>query len=173
MVIERGGSTRWSTDVSSNGDDGLLRCLDRPALTGRRADPRSACPASVMIVPASAKSVDQAQQRHQVGDPLAPCRRASSATRNASTMVVSRSSTDSSRLFGMMTISVSTCLPSFRSRPLPPELRREPSKPNGDDANRQRAIPRAICRRRGSSSGPVPPPAPAVTNTMSDPFMGS
>ena len=62
--------------------------------------------------------------------PCTPWRSTSSATRNASTIEVPLSSTDSRRLFGI-TISVSTCLASSVTPSSACRARRVPSKPNG------------------------------------------
>ena len=102
--------------------------------------------------------------------PWTPWRSTSSATRNASTIEVLRSSTDSSRLFGT-TISVST---SSASASIPASAwsrRREPSNWNGRVTIPTVSAPssRAICATIGAAPVPVPPPAPAAMKTMSEP----
>ena len=103
--------------------------------------------------------------------PCTPWRSTSSATRNASTIDVPFSSTDSSRLFGI-TISVSTCLASSVTPSSAWRARRVPSKPNGlvTMPTVSAPISRAIRATTGAAPVPVPPPDPAATNTMSDPF---
>ena len=103
--------------------------------------------------------------------PCTPWRSTSSATRNASTIEVCLSSTDSSRLFGT-TISVST---SSASASIPASAwcaRRVPSKPNGLVTMPTVSAPtsRAIRATTGAAPVPVPPPSPAVMKTMSAPF---
>ena len=98
-----------SRDVSSSGDS--IACST--ASMARRSPvpmpiPSSAWPASDMIVRTSAKSrliSPGSVIRSEM--PCTPWRSTSSATRNASTIEVDLSSTESSRAFGI-TISVST-----------------------------------------------------------------
>ena len=102
--------------------------------------------------------------------PWTPWRSTSSATRNASTIEVLRSSTVSSRLLGT-TISVST---SSASAAIPASActrRREPSNWNGRVTIPTVSAPssRAIWATTGAAPVPVPPPAPAAMKTMSDP----
>ena len=102
--------------------------------------------------------------------PCTPWRRTSSATRNASTIVTPRSSTDSSRLLGT-TISVSTSAPSAAIPASAWSRRREPSNWNGRVTIPTVSAPssRAIWATTGAAPVPVPPPAPAAMNTMSAP----
>ena len=93
--------------------------------------PSSALPASDMIVRTSAKSrLIRPGSVTRSEMPCTPWRSTSSATRNASTIDVCLSSTDSSRLFGT-TISVSTSSASAWMPLSASSRRREPSKPNG------------------------------------------
>ena len=102
--------------------------------------------------------------------PWTPWRRTSSATRNASTIEVLRSSTVSSRLLGT-TISVSTSSASAAIPASACSRRREPSNWNGRVTIPTVSAPssRAIWATTGAAPVPVPPPAPAAMNTMSEP----
>ena len=106
--------------------------------------------------------------------PCTPCSRTSSAVLNADSIDVRSSATSSSRSFGMM-MSVSTF---SRSRWTPLSActaRRRPSNENGrvtiEIVNAPR--PRAISATMGAPPVPVPPPSPAVMNTMSAPLRTS
>ena len=103
--------------------------------------------------------------------PWTPWRSTSSATRKASTIEVFFSSTDSRRLFGT-TISVSTSAASASMPFSAAARRREPSKPNGLVTTPTVSAPssRAIRATTGAAPVPVPPPSPAVMNTMSEPL---
>ena len=133
--------------------------------------PSSALPAPDMIVRTSAKSrliSPGSVTRSEM--PWTPWRRTSSATRNASTIEVLRSSTVSRRLLGT-TISVST---SSASAVIPASAcarRREPSNWNGRVTIPTVSAPssRAIWATTGAAPVPVPPPAPAAMKTMSEP----
>ena len=88
----------------------------------------------------------------------------------ASITLTLRSLMDSSRSFGM-TMSVST---SERSASMPASacaLRRRPSKENGRVTTPIVSAPISLAIRAttGAPPVPVPPPSPAVTNTMSAP----
>ena len=102
--------------------------------------------------------------------PWTPCRRTSSAILNASTIDVERSRTSSSRSFGI-TITVSHAARSA-STPESADWRRfVPSNLNGVVTMPTVSAPRsrAIFATTGAAPVPVPPPSPAVTNTMSEP----
>ena len=159
--------------VSSSGDATAFSA----ASTARRSPvpmpmPSSALPASDMIVRTSAKSrliSPGSVTRSEI--PWTPWRSTSSATRKASTIEVCLSSTVRSRLLGT-TMSVSTSW----ARSLMPSsawaARREPSKPNGlvTMPTVRAPISRAMRATIGAAPVPVPPPEPAVMNTMSEPL---
>ena len=75
---------------------------------------------------------------------------------------------------GMM-ISESTCLPSAAMPSLAMSRRLRPSKLNGLVTTATVRMPssRAICAMIGAAPVPVPPPMPAVMNTMSAPSSAS
>ena len=103
--------------------------------------------------------------------PSTPWNRTWSAIRNASTIGVLGSATWSSRSFGT-TIRVST---AFFSSVMPMSAwvaRLRPSKPNGRVTTPIVSAPRsrAISATTGAPPVPVPPPSPAVMNTMSAPL---
>ena len=133
--------------------------------------PIIAVPASDMTARTSAKSRlirPGSVIRSQI--PCTPWRSTSSATLNASTSGVCLSSTSSRRSLGI-TITVSD---AARSAPTPSRAwvaRRVPSNPNGDVTMATVSAPtsRAIRATTGAAPEPVPPPSPAVTNTMSEP----
>ena len=133
--------------------------------------PMRALPASCMIVRTSAKSRlmrPGSVMRSQI--PWTPCRRTSSAIRKASSIEVDWSSTSSSRSFGTtMTVSQAArraATPSSAAR-----RRCVPSKRKGSVTMPTVSAPssRAISATIGAAPDPVPPPSPAVTNTMSEP----
>ena len=162
-----------STEVSSSGDD-TASCAASIARLSPVAMPipSSAWPASLMIVRTSAKSrLIRPGSVTRSEMPCTPWRSTSSATRNASTIEVPFSSTDSRRLLGI-TISVSTCLASSATPSSAWRARRVPSKPNGlvTMPTVSAPISRAIRATTGAAPVPVPPPEPAATKTMSDPF---
>ena len=133
--------------------------------------PSSALPASHMIVRTSAKSrLIRPGSVTRSDTPWTPWRSTSSATRNASTIDVLRSSTDSNRLLGT-TISVSTSAASALIPASAWSRRREPSNWNGRVTIPTVSAPssREIWATIGAAPVPVPPPAPAAMNTMSDP----
>src|SRR5215204_4249935 len=107
--------------------------------------------------------------------PWTPWRRMSSAIRKASLIDVRRSTTSRSFWFGT-TISVSTW---ERSLSMPSRaccMRRPPSNSNGFVTTPTVSAPissLAISAITGAAPVPVPPPSPAVTNTMSAPFSDS
>src|SRR6478735_176927 len=133
--------------------------------------PMSADPASCITVRTSAKSRLMRPGvviRSQI--PCTPWRSTSSAILKASTIEVERSSTSSSRSFGM-TMTVSHAARSS-STPLSAALRRRvPSNRNGVVTIPTVSAPssRAIRATTGAAPEPVPPPSPAVTKTMSEP----
>ena len=104
--------------------------------------------------------------------PCTPWRRTLSASRNASSIEVRRSTTASSFSLGI-TISVST---TSRSRSIPSlawRARWAPSKSNGRVTTPTVSAPisfLAMSAITGAAPVPVPPPSPAVTNTMSAPL---
>ena len=102
--------------------------------------------------------------------PCTPWRSTSSATRNASTIEVDLSSTVSRREFGI-TISVSTSRASSSTPWSACSPRRWPSNENGLVMMPTVSAPtsREIRATIGAAPVPVPPPAPAVMNTMSEP----
>jgi hypothetical protein len=102
--------------------------------------------------------------------PCTPWRRTSSATLNASSIDVDRSSTSSSRSFGI-TIVVSH---ATRRSAIPCSawlFRFVPSNRNGvvTIPTVSAPISRAIRATIGAAPEPVPPPSPAATKTMSAP----
>jgi hypothetical protein len=103
--------------------------------------------------------------------PSTPWKRTWSAMRKASIIGVLGSDTDSNRSFGTM-ISVST---AFFSSVMPISAcvaRLRPSNPNGLVTTPivSAAMSRAISAMTGAPPVPVPPPSPAVMNTMSEPL---
>ena len=132
----------------------------------------SAEPAFVMIIFTSAKSVLMSPgvvMRSVM--PCTPCSRTSSAILNALSIDVFSSETWSRRSFGMM-MRVSTF--SFRVW-MPCSActeRRRPSKVNGRVTTPMVSAPAAfaISAMIGAPPVPVPPPLPAVMNTMSAPL---
>ena len=106
--------------------------------------------------------------------PETPCSSTWSACLKASRTLTLRSLIDSSRSLGM-TMRVSTSSRSF-AMPSSAELaRRRPSKAKGLVTTPIVSAPsdRAILATTGAPPVPVPPPSPAVTNTMSAPLMTS
>ena len=102
--------------------------------------------------------------------PCTPERKTSSAIMKASTKVTERFSISSKRWFGT-TIKVST---SVRKVSMPASAcaaRRGPSNENGRVTTPTVRAPvcLAILATTGAPPVPVPPPSPAVTNTMSAP----
>ncbi len=100
-----------------------------------------------------------------------PWRRTSSATLKDSLNGARLSTICSRRSLGM-TISVSACFFRFWMPASADWLRREPSKVKGRVTTPmvRALISREICEMMGAAPVPVPPPIPAVTNTMSAPF---
>ena len=102
--------------------------------------------------------------------PWTPWRSTSSATRKASTIEVDLSSTDRSREFGI-TMSVSTSRQLLDAllglRAAARTLERERLR---HDADGQRADLARDAPTMGAAPVPVPPPEPAVMNTMSEPL---
>ena len=103
--------------------------------------------------------------------PCTPWRSTSSATRKASTIEVDLSSTDSRREFGI-TISVSTSRASSSTPWSACSPRRAPSNENGFVTMPTVSAPisREMRATIGAAPVPVPPPEPAVMNTMSEPL---
>src|SRR3954453_6080206 len=162
-----------SIEVSSSGEDTACSAASIARLSPWPMPmPSSAGPASFMIVRTSAKSrliSPGSVTRSEM--PCTPWRRTSSATRNASTIDVPLSRIDSSRLLGT-TISVSTSSASALTPSSAWSRRREPSKPNGLVVTPTVSAPssREIRATTGAAPVPVPPPEPAVMNTMSEPL---
>ena len=166
-----------STDCSSSGLEiaflaaSAARCSPAASPMPIRAEP-----ASCMIVRTSAKSrlIRPGVVIRSVM-PCTPWRRTLSASRNASRMLVRRSTTASSFSFGI-TISVSTC---SRRRSMPStawRMRWVPSKSNGLVTVPTVSAPTsclATSAITGAAPVPVPPPSPAVTKTMSAPLSAS
>ncbi len=102
--------------------------------------------------------------------PCTPWRSTSSATLNASSIDVERSSTSSSRSFGI-TIVVSQAWRSICTPMSACPRRFVPSNLNGVVTIPTVSAPssRAIFATIGAAPVPVPPPSPAATNTMSAP----
>ena len=172
-VIESRIECAPSSVVSSSGEDAAAWAASMARLSPWPMPmPSSALPASAMIVRTSAKSrLIRPGSVIRSEMPWTPWRSTSSATRNASTIDVCLSSTESSRLFGT-TMRVST---SSESDAMPFSaacMRREPSKPNGLVTMPTVSEPssRAMRATTGAAPVPVPPPSPAVMNTMSEPL---
>src|SRR4051812_10994045 len=176
-VMFRSTPVAPSTLVSSNGLE--IAVL---AASGARFSPLAepmpirAEPASCMIVRTSAKSrlISPGIVIRSVM-PWTPWRRTSSAARNASRIVVRRSTMESRRSFGI-TISVSTISPSRRMPSSAWRPRLAPSKVNGRVTTPTVSALTsclAISAMTGAAPVPVPPPSPAVTKTMSAPLSAS
>ena len=137
--------------------------------------PMRAEPALLMIIFTSAKSVlmrPGVVMRSVM--PCTPCSRTSSAILKALSTDVFSFDTVSSRSFGM-TIRVSTFSFSFWMPCSACTERRRPSKANGRVTTPMVRAPRslAISATTGAPPVPVPPPLPAVMNTMSAPLSTS
>ena len=162
-----------STEVSRSGEETALSAARTARLSPEPMPiPSSACPASRIVVRTSAKSRLIIPGRVISSEiPCTPWRRTSSATWNASIIVVVFARTVSRRSFGT-TISVSTSPLSASIPSLACVLRREPSNRNGLVMMPTVSAPTSRARRAitGVAPVPVPPPAPAVTKTMSDPL---
>ena len=106
--------------------------------------------------------------------PETPCSRTSSAILKAPSTLVLSFDTVSNRSLGM-TISVSTLSFSFWIPCSACTERRRPSNENGRVTTPMVRAPRplAISAMTGAAPVPVPPPLPAVMNTMSVPFTTS
>ena len=163
----------FASDVSSSGDEVAFSAASTARLSPVPMPmPSSAFPASDMIVRTSAKSrLIRPGRVIRSEMPWTPWRSTSSATVKASIIDVCLSSTLSRRLFGT-TMRVST---SSASASMPRSAacsRREPSKPNGFVTMPTVSAPssRAIRATTGAAPVPVPPPSPAVMNTMSEPL---
>ena len=172
-MIDRRIERAPSIEVSSSGDStactaaSIARCSPTPMPI-----PSSAVPASDMIVRTSAKSrLIRPGSVIRSEMPCTPWRRTSSATLNASTIVVCLSSTWSRREFGT-TISVSTSCASSSTPTSAWSIRREPSNENGFVTIPTDSAPTSLASRAtmGAAPVPVPPPAPAVMKIMSAPF---
>ncbi len=160
-------------EVSSSSGEEIARCAASSARCSPLATPVpiSAMPMPVMMVRTSAKST--LISPGMVIRSLIPCtawRSTSSAMRNASDSGVPRSTKLSRRSLGMV-IRVSTA-PRSSSTPRSAScIRRRPSKPNGlvTTATVSAPISAASEAMIGAAPVPVPPPRPAVRNTMSAP----
>src|SRR5581483_7681259 len=160
-----------SMDVSSSGLD--TACLAASSARESPAPwpmPISASPAFSMIAFTSAKSrlmtpgwVTRSEM------PCTPWRRTSSAIRNASSSVVFELATCASRSLGM-TISASTWLRRALMPSSAVSLRTRPSNENGRVTTPIVSAPAsfAACATIAADPVPVPPPMPAVMNTMSE-----
>ncbi len=162
----------FSIEASSNG----LEMAERAAETARPSPlpcpmPMRALPASVITVRTSAKSVlMRPGVVMRVVIPCTPWRSTSSAILKALSTDVFASDTDSSRSLGI-TISVSTFSLSFWIPASACTERRRPSKANGRVTTPMVSAPSdfATSAITGAAPVPVPPPLPAVMNTMSAP----
>ncbi len=159
--------------ASSSGELIAISAAAR-ARSSPRAEPMpmSADPALLMIDLTSAKSrLMRPGVVMRSVMPDTPCSSTWSAWRNASRIATWWSVIASSLSFGM-TMRVST---SSRSASMPASAcaaRRLPSKLNGRVTTPMVRAPseRAIFATTGAPPVPVPPPSPAVTNTMSEPL---
>ncbi len=106
--------------------------------------------------------------------PETPCSSTWSACLKASRIDTLRSVMESSRSLGM-TMRVSTSSRSWLMPSSAELARRRPSKANGRVTTPMVRAPseRAMRATTGAPPVPVPPPSPAVTNTMSAPLMTS
>ena len=166
-----------SMEVSSSSGDEIARCAASSARFSPLAMPVpiSAMPMPVMIVLTSAKSTFTSPGtviRSEM--PCTAWRSTSSAIRKASVSGVPRSTKESKRSFGMV-IRVST---EPRSSSMPRSascMRRRPSKPKGLVTTATVSAPISAANEAmiGAAPVPVPPPRPAVMNTMSEPSSSS
>mmetsp|Transcript_14921 Transcript_14921/g.59827 ORF Transcript_14921/g.59827 Transcript_14921/m.59827 type:complete len:333 (-) Transcript_14921:249-1247(-) len=134
--------------------------------------PMSAVPASAMMARTSAKSTLMRPGLTMISEiPMMPCRRTSSATKNASETGVFAGTIESSLSFEM-TMSVSTSRSSASMPSIAWRMRLRPSKPNGLVTTPTVSAPHALAAAAttGAAPVPVPPPMPAVTKTMSAPL---
>ncbi len=134
--------------------------------------PISAEPALAMIIFTSAKSVlMRPGVVIRLVMPDTPCSSTSSAILKAPSTLVFSLDTVRSRSLGI-TISVSTLSLSFWMPCSACTERRRPSKENGRVTTPMVSapMPLAISAMTGAAPVPVPPPLPAVMNTMSVPF---
>mmetsp|Transcript_33565 Transcript_33565/g.64280 ORF Transcript_33565/g.64280 Transcript_33565/m.64280 type:complete len:328 (-) Transcript_33565:293-1276(-) len=128
-------------------------------------------PASAITARTSAKSTFTSPGTVMMSQmPRTPWRRMSSAMLNASPTGVFLPTADSRRSLGM-TMSVSTLLLRLLIASVACDTRRRPSKLNGVVTMPTVRIPMdlAMLAITGAAPLPVPPPIPAVTNTMSEP----
>src|SRR5712664_3503450 len=133
--------------------------------------PIMAMPMPDMIVRTSAKSrLTRPGTRIRSEMPWTACCRTVSATRNASSSGVPRSTTDSRRWLGIE-ISVSTTLRSASTPASAWSMRLRPSNVNGLVTTATVRMPRSRASEAttGADPVPVPPPRPAVMKTMSAP----
>src|SRR5262245_18915417 len=133
--------------------------------------PINAMPIPDMIVRTSAKSrLMSPGTRIKSEIPCTAWSNTWSATRNASSRGVPRSTTASRRWFGIV-ISVSTTCASSAMPVSACCARLRPSNTNGFVTTATVRMPRllATCATTGADPVPVPPPSPAVTKTMSAP----
>src|SRR6266545_1833871 len=130
-----------------------------------------AIPMPDMMVRTSAKSrLMRPGMRMRSEMPWTACWSTESATRNASTSDVPRSTTDSRRWFGIA-INVSTTPRSMSCPVSACTMRLRPSNTNGLVTTATVRMPRSLASEAttGAAPVPVPPPSPAVLNTMSAP----
>src|SRR5437867_6560872 len=134
--------------------------------------PIIASPMPDMIVRTSAKSrLTSPGTRIKSEIPCTACCRTESATRNAAISGVPRSTTDSSRWLGIV-MSVSTTARNASSPASAWTMRFRPSKTKGLVTTATVRMPRSFASdaTTGAAPVPVPPPSPAVMNTMSAPL---
>src|SRR5690348_6694877 len=148
----------------------MARLWPRPT-----AVPITAYPMPSMIVLMSAKSRLMMPVMVMMSEmPWTPWRRMSSAMRNASKKLVPLSTNSISRSFGMQ-MTVSTAWPNSERPYSAWAILRRPSKAKGFVTTPTVSAPssRARLATMGAPPVPVPPPRPAVTNTMSAPSRAS
>mmetsp|Transcript_9045 Transcript_9045/g.25063 ORF Transcript_9045/g.25063 Transcript_9045/m.25063 type:complete len:266 (+) Transcript_9045:598-1395(+) len=134
--------------------------------------PMRAVPASFMTARTSAKSTLTNPVLRIISEiPMTPCRKISSATKKASVTGV-LSGTIRNNLSLDTTISVSTCFLNSSMAPSACFIRLRPSKAKGlvtTPTVKQLQSFLAMSATTGAAPLPVPPPIPAVMNTMSAP----
>ena len=159
---------------SSNGldmaDSAALRARSSPEA---RPAPIMAIPISPITVRTSAKSTFiRPGEVISSAMPCTACNNTSLAVRKASINEISWSSTLNRRWFGII-IKESTYCPNSLMPCVATRSRLPPSKANGlvTTATVRMPISLAISAMTGAAPVPVPPPMPAVMNTMSAPSM--
>mmetsp|Transcript_1984 Transcript_1984/g.4085 ORF Transcript_1984/g.4085 Transcript_1984/m.4085 type:complete len:207 (+) Transcript_1984:1385-2005(+) len=135
--------------------------------------PSMAVPELHMMVFTSAKSTLTNPGMVMMSEiPCTPCLKTSSASKKASWRGVDSPTTSNRRSFGI-TINVSTFFLSVSTPSVAWLARRLPSNVNGNVTTPTVKIPISFDRRAttGAAPVPVPPPIPAVINTISAPFI--